>query len=73
MYNLAAITSKMFVQLRLLIDGVNGHINALHMLGQLPILWSSLLIHLITIKLNKKSLLEWETVSQKNEISNVDN
>lgn len=63
----------MFVQLCLLNDGVNGHINALQMLGQLPILWSSLLIHLITIKLDKKSLCEWETVSQKNEISNVDN
>lgn len=73
LYNLAAVTSETAIPLRQLIDGVNGHINALQMLGQQPKAWGSLLIHLITTKLDKGSLREWETVSQKNEISSVEN
>jgi len=35
-------------------------------------LWGSLLIHLITIKLDKECLREWETISEKNEISTAE-
>lgn len=69
LYGLPAVTSESSFQLRQLIDGLNGHINALQMLGQQPKLWGSLLINLITIKLDKECLREWETVSEKNEIS----
>lgn len=72
LYGLSVITSETSVQLRELIDGINGHINALQMLGQQPKAWGSLLIHLITIKLDKGSLREWETISQKNDISTVE-
>jgi len=72
LYGLPAVTSESSFQLRQLIDGLNGHINALQMLGQQPKLWGSLLIHLITIKLDKECLREWETVSEKNEISTAE-
>lgn len=65
LYGLPAVTSESSFQLRQLIDGLNGHINALQMLGQQPKLWGSLLIHLITIKLDKECLREWETVSER--------
>lgn len=71
-YGLATVTSETSMQLRQLIDGVNGHINALQILGQQPTAWGSLLIYLITTKLDKASLREWETVSEKNEISTVE-
>lgn len=72
LYELPAVTSESSFQMCQLIDGLNGHINALQMLGQQPKLWGSLLIHLITIKLDKKFLREWETGSEKNKISTAE-
>ncbi|XP_050523904.1 uncharacterized protein LOC126895751 [Daktulosphaira vitifoliae] len=45
--------------------------NALEALGQDPNLWGSLLVHLITSKLDPKTLKEWETEAPKTVVPSV--
>jgi len=67
LYELSAITEDS-KQLRRLIDKLNCHINALESLGENPRGWGSMLIHLITSKLDISTIKAWETIASKNEI-----
>ncbi|XP_025193653.1 uncharacterized protein LOC112593474 [Melanaphis sacchari] len=70
LFDIPAINEEA-VQLRKLVDQLNGHINALEALGEKPREWGSILLHLIATKLDSSTLKAWETVSPKNEIPKV--
>jgi len=70
-FELEAIQSDSAIKLRRFSDALSGHIQALEALGQKPENWGPLLIHLITTKLDKKTLQEWEIGSPKDKISEV--
>ncbi|KAF0751198.1 Uncharacterized protein FWK35_00016915, partial [Aphis craccivora] len=67
LYELSVITEES-KQLRKLIDKLNCHINALESLGENPRGWGSMLIHLITGKLDISTIKAWETIAPKDEI-----
>jgi len=58
-------------QLRQFIDKLNGHMNALEIMGENPKCRGSLFTHLITTKLDINTTKSWETVSPKEEIPSV--
>lgn len=70
LFDIPAINEEA-VQLRKLIDQLNGHMSALETLGEKPKEWGSILLHLIATKLDSSTLKAWETVSPKNEIPKV--
>ncbi|KAL4152985.1 hypothetical protein QTP88_000818 [Uroleucon formosanum] len=70
LFDIPAINEEA-VQLRKLIDQLNGHMSALEALGEKPKEWGSILLHLIATKLDSSTLKAWETVSPKNEIPKV--
>jgi len=57
--------------LRKLVDAINGHIKPLTSLGQNPKEWGSLLLHVISIKLDASTLRQWEMESSKSEVALV--
>ncbi|XP_060861787.1 uncharacterized protein LOC132938793 [Metopolophium dirhodum] len=67
LYELSVINEES-KQLRKLIDKLNCHINALESLGENPRGWGSMLIHLITSKLDISTIKAWETIAPKDEI-----
>lgn len=67
LYELSVITEES-KQFRKLIDKLNCHINALESLGENPRGWGSMLIHLITSKLDISTIKSWETIAPKDEI-----
>jgi len=70
LFDIPAINEES-MQLRRLIDQLNGHINALEALGEKPKEWGSILLHLIATKLDSSTLKAWETTAPKNEIPKV--
>lgn len=57
-YDLETVGYDSSKRLRQSTDALIGHIRALEALGQEPISWGPLLIHLILIKLDKTTLKE---------------
>lgn len=72
LYDLESINNESSTDLRKLVDAINGHIKALSSLGQNPREWGSLLLHLISIKLDAATLRQWEIQSSKSEVTSVD-
>lgn len=71
LYDLETVSGESAVKLRQLADEISGHMRALESLGQEPIKWGPLLVHLIAIKLDKTTLKEWESKSSHDEIPSV--
>ena len=65
LFDLAPIDKESSSQLRKLNDLWSGHMKALETLGQSPNQWGSLLVHLITTKLDPITLRHWEIESHK--------
>lgn len=63
LFNLTPIKCESSVQLRKLYDSLSGNIKTLETLGQNPSQWGSLLLYLITTKLDTDTLCEWEIKS----------
>lgn len=60
-YDLETVGGDSAKKLRQFADALNGHMRALEALGQEPTNWGPLLIHVISIKLDKTTLKEWES------------
>jgi hypothetical protein len=60
-YDLEKVGGDSAKKLRKFTDALNGHMRALEALGQEPTNWGPLLIHVISIKLDKITLKEWES------------
>ncbi|XP_022162437.1 uncharacterized protein LOC111028196 [Myzus persicae] len=71
LFDLENINNESSTELRKLVDAINGHIKALASLGQNPKEWGSLLLHLISIKLDASTLRQWEIESSKSEVASV--
>ncbi|XP_050534989.1 uncharacterized protein LOC126902010 [Daktulosphaira vitifoliae] len=71
LYDIQPITKESSSKLRCLIDKIINNMNALETLGQDPKAWGSLLVHLITSKLDQKTLKEWETEAPKTVVPSV--
>jgi hypothetical protein len=71
-FNLEPIQKESSVKLRQLADAINGHMKALDALGQNTKKWGSLLVHLISTKLDVKTIREWETKSISTDVPKVD-
>lgn len=71
LFDLENINNESSTELRKLVDAINGHIKALVSLGQNPMEWGSLLLHLISIKLDATTLRQWEIESSKSEVASV--
>lgn len=71
-FDLEAISGESSIKLRQLTDSVVAHMNALETLNQTPKSWGSLLIHLITTKLDSSTLTEWEMEAPKTSVASID-
>ncbi|XP_059054462.1 uncharacterized protein LOC131848562 [Achroia grisella] len=60
LFNVEAITKESSANLKRLIDQVNKNLRALESLGEPVKHWDTLLIHIITHKLDSKTYREWE-------------
>ncbi|XP_011859356.1 PREDICTED: uncharacterized protein LOC105556853 [Vollenhovia emeryi] len=60
LFDLPAIAKESPIQLRTLVDSALKHTRALNALGQPTDSWDSLLLHLITAKLDRNTHKEWE-------------
>jgi hypothetical protein len=54
------ISNELSGKLRLFVDKLNGHMQALETLGQSPNLWDPLHTHIILTKLDKNTVRKWE-------------
>ncbi|CAI6352741.1 unnamed protein product [Macrosiphum euphorbiae] len=70
-FDLDALQSDSAIKLRYFFDALSGHMRALEALEQEPESWGPLLMHLISTKLDKKTLQEWEAGSPKDRIAEV--
>ncbi|XP_022175296.1 uncharacterized protein LOC111037204, partial [Myzus persicae] len=70
-FELDALQSDSAIKLRCFFDALSGHMRALEALDQEPESWGPLLMHLISTKLDKKTLQEWEAGSPKDRIADV--
>ncbi|XP_066585561.1 uncharacterized protein [Prorops nasuta] len=61
LFTLTAISKESAVQLRKLLDEVNKHLRSLNTLGQPTQHWDSLIIHMITTKLDVSTRRKWES------------
>lgn len=62
LFNLDAITKESSVALKRLLDQVNKNLRSLKSLGEPTLHWDTLLIYMITHKLDPKTFREWEEV-----------
>lgn len=60
LFNLDSIKTESSACLKRLIDQVNKNMRALETLGEPVSQWDTLLIHIVTLKLDQKSFREWE-------------
>ncbi|CAK1584852.1 unnamed protein product [Parnassius mnemosyne] len=60
LFNIAPINKELSVNLKRLIDQINKNLRALESLGEPTKQWDTLLIHIITQKLDAKTYREWE-------------
>lgn len=67
-YDLETVGGDSAKKLRQFTDALNGHMRALEALGQEPTNWGPLLIHVISIKLDKITLKEWESRAHCTEV-----
>lgn len=58
LFKLDVLQGDLAIKLRYLFDALLGHMRALEALNQKPETWGALLIHLISTKLDKKTLQE---------------
>lgn len=65
LFDITPINEESSHQSRKLNDVLSGHIKALETLGQSPKQWGSLLVHLITTKLDFATLRHWESEAHK--------
>lgn len=72
LFDLEIISSESSTKLRQLTDTIIAHTNALETLDQNPKLWGSLLIHLVTTKLDSNILTEWEMEAPKTNVASID-
>ncbi|KAE9521837.1 hypothetical protein AGLY_017772 [Aphis glycines] len=72
LFDLETISSESPTKLRQLTDTIIAHMNALETLDQNPKLWGSLLIHLVTTKLDSNTLTEWEMAAPKTNVASID-
>ncbi|XP_050544282.1 uncharacterized protein LOC126907214 [Daktulosphaira vitifoliae] len=73
LFDLSPIYHESAEETRCFHDTLVGHIKALENLGQKPDLWGSLIIHLITSKLDVQSLRSWEIESPRSEVATLNN
>ncbi|KAE9522282.1 hypothetical protein AGLY_017325 [Aphis glycines] len=71
LFDLESKNNESSTELRKHVDAINGHIKALVSLGQNPMEWGSLLLHIISIKLDASTLRQWEIESSKSEVASV--
>jgi hypothetical protein len=71
LFDLENINNESSFELRKLVDAINGHIKALTSLGHNPKEWGSLLLHVISIKLDASTLRQWEIESSNSEVASV--
>ncbi|XP_072936546.1 uncharacterized protein [Epargyreus clarus] len=62
LFQIESVTKESSVSLKYLIDAVNKNLRALESLGEPVDHWDTLLIYIITHKLDQKSYREWEEV-----------
>lgn len=67
LFNLSVITKENYSKMRAMLDNVSKHLRALEVLGQPVAEWDTLLIYLVTSKLDPSTRRDWE---EKNENGN---
>lgn len=68
LFNLSTIFKESYLELRNLLDLVNKHLRALKVLNQPTEYWDTLLIHIISDKLDSKTRREWESLKLNGEM-----
>lgn len=72
LFNLEPVKDESAERLRKLYDSLTGHFKALETLGENPRSWGSLILYLITTKLDPITLRQWETETHKLTVISVD-
>ncbi|XP_050524041.1 uncharacterized protein LOC126895825 [Daktulosphaira vitifoliae] len=68
-YDLDSIIKVSASQLRRFLDSLTGNMNTLEQLGYDPLNWGPMLLHIITTKLDVKTLEAWETEAPKTQVA----
>jgi hypothetical protein len=71
-FELSPIVKESHVALRSLLDNFQKHFRALENLGEPVQHWDSLLLHLLSNKLDTRTKREWEAAAVANKYSKVD-
>ncbi|KAJ8982822.1 hypothetical protein NQ317_010443 [Molorchus minor] len=64
LFNLSGLTKESYIKMRAMLDNVSKHLRALEVLGEPVAQWDTLLIYLVTSKLDPSTRRDWE---EKNE------
>jgi len=70
-YDLPTIKSKSSTSLRQFSDALHNYLLALKALGQRPDEWGSLLLHIVSTKLDADTIGEWEIKTPRSEMFKV--
>lgn len=70
-FELAAVKKEEGIAIRQLLDGLLKHTRALRALDRLTEQWDDLLIHVITSKLDYRTLKEWESTIEADQIPSL--
>lgn len=73
LFKLERINSESSIKIRRLIDNVSKHLKSLNILGQPTTHWDTLLIYMITTKLDEVTIREWEHHKSENDTPSLEN
>lgn len=73
LFNLSVITKESSEKIRNLLDSVSKHLRALEQLEQPTVNWDTLIIYLITTKLDETTARKWEQYKIDNEVPTLEN